>query len=109
MSNNDKCSERFFRKMDDCLANASLTASVLLSFSAFTDELLLGKGREVHINEGEGGEGCIIVDVNDDDENDESDYSGGDGGKRRGTSIEHCLHSIEQIDSAPLLVSRFHA
>lgn len=47
--------------------------------------------------------GCIIV-----DDNDEDDYNDG-GRKRRATSIEHCLHSIEQIGSAPLLVSRLHA
>lgn len=45
--------------------------------------------------------GRIIVDDND-------DYNDG-GRKRRATSIEHCLHSIEQIGSAPLLVSRLHA
>lgn len=48
--------------------------------------------------------GCIIVDDNDGD-----DYEHDGGRKRRATSIEHCLHSIEQIGSAPLLVSRFHA
>lgn len=74
---------------------------ISFSFPAFTDELH-GKGREVHIEERGG---CIIV-----DDNDEDDYQRRDGGrKRRATSIEHCLHSIEQIGSAPLLVSRFHA
>lgn len=76
------------------------------SFSAFIDELH-GKGREKCISNG----GCIIIDnYNDgnDGDDDENEYSDGDR-KRRATSIEHCLHSIEQIGSAPLLVSRFHA
>jgi len=64
-----------------------------------------GKGREKCISNG----GCIIIDnyyyYNDDDED---EYSDG-GRKRRATSIEHCLHSIKQIGSAPLLVSQFHA
>lgn len=78
---------------------------VSFSFSAFTDELH-GKSREKWILNG----GCIIIDnYNDgDDGDDENEYSDG-GRKRRATSIEHCLHSIEQIGSAALLVSRFHA
>lgn len=59
----------------------------------------------------EGGE-CIIVvvvDDGDDDSDDDDGVSSGCGRKHRATSIEHCLHSIEQIGSAALLVSRFHA
>lgn len=82
------------------------------SFSTFTDELH-GKGKEKCISNG-GMHNHRQHDDNDDD-GDDSDDDGDDdeekysGRKRRATSIEHCLHSIEQIGSAPLLVSRFHA
>lgn len=105
----------------DYLVNAPLTASLFRSsFSALSDELS-GKGKETE-REGEkkiekekngskgvnveGGEYIIVVA---DDRDDNDNGGGGCGRKRRATSIEHCLHSIEQIGSAALLVSRFHA
>lgn len=89
----------FLREMDDYLANATLTIGrrfvplFLLSQMSCTEKV--DKCTSMR--------GCIIV-----DDNDEDDYNDG-GRKRRATSIEHCLHSIEQIGSAPLLVSRLHA
>lgn len=89
--------------MVDYLVNVPFDCVVSPSFSAFTDEPH-GKGKgEKRISAGR----CIIVVVNDDYDNDRS--NDGAVGRRRATSIEHCLHSIEQIGSAALLVSRCHA